>query len=185
MHTSVYPVRNISHNPIEFQIRTELMHREAEYGVAAHWQYKQNTREITESDQRKTLWMQGLVKQHLGMSSDTFIRLLHRQVYEDATTVFGKAGQIMRVPENATVSDYLKKANLTTPAGAVFLVNGKPVAADHILRDGDSIDIIEPEKEGAPGDDMSHSGTPLPGRSPPGTAPKQQERRKTSNIATV
>jgi (p)ppGpp synthase/HD superfamily hydrolase len=145
IHTCVYPVRNISHKPIEFQIRTELMHREAEYGVAAHWQYKQGARAIAESDLQKTLWMKGLVKQHLGMSSDRFINVLHQQVYEDATVVFGKGGRISRVPANATVADYLKRANLAVSPRAVVQVNGKPVGMEHVLQDGDSIEIIEPE----------------------------------------
>jgi len=145
LHTCVYPVRNISHKPIEFQIRTELMHREAEYGVAAHWQYKQGGKAITESDLQKTLWMKGLVKQHLGMSSERFIEVLHQQVYEAATVVFGEGGRISRLPANATVADYLKKANLTVSPQAALRVNGKPAGMEHVLQDGDSIEIIEPE----------------------------------------
>ena len=143
LHTCVYPVREVSHKPIEFQVRTELMHMEAEHGRAAHWRYKN---EIAVNGHLQGQWMNGLVHQHgQAQSAKAFIQLLHRQVYEDHLVVFGKGGRIMRLPDNATVRDYLKKSNIHFPQGGTVKVNGEIAEIDRNLRDGDSIEIVEHE----------------------------------------
>lgn len=145
LHTCVYPVRDISHKPIEFQIRTELMHKEAEYGVAAHWRYKDEFPAEAAGVQQKSLWLKGLADQHYDTKKPAdFIHLLYQQVYAEHTVVFGQGGQIMRLPKDATVNQYAQKANLVLSSQALIKVNGKVVTRDHGLRDGDSIEIIEP-----------------------------------------
>jgi len=134
LHTCVYPVREISHKPIEFQVRTELMHLEAEHGTAAHWRYK-NDAAVAERNHHRTQWMEGLVRQHRESAS------LHRQVFRDHLVVFGNGGRIVRMPENATVRDYLKIINAHVPQDATVKVNGRVVALDFALRDGDSIAV--------------------------------------------
>lgn len=141
LHTCVYPVREISHKPIEFQVRTELMHLEAEHGTAAHWRYK-NEAAAAERNHHRTQWMEGLVRQHReSASSEAFIERLHRQVFRDHLVVFGNGGRIVRMPENATVRDYLKIINAHVPQDATVKVNGRIVALDCALRDGDSIAV--------------------------------------------
>jgi len=142
LHTCVYPVREISHKPIEFQIRTELMHAEAEHGAAAHWRYKGEA-ERDEQDHRRSIWIKGLAHRHeeLG-STKAFFKLLHRQVFNDHLVVFGNGGRIVRLVENATVQDYLDAANLHVLQGAAVRVNGKIVTKDYRLHDGDSIEVV-------------------------------------------
>lgn len=143
LHTCVYPVREISHKPIEFQVRTELMHMEAEHGAAAHWRYK-NESVSMEKTRSQGQWMQGLVHQHENtVNTDAFIDLLHRQVFEDRLVVFGNGGRIMRLPENATVRDYLNRSNNHIPDTAVVRVNGETSGMDRLLMDGDSIEILD------------------------------------------
>jgi GTP pyrophosphokinase len=143
LHTCVYPVREISHKPIEFQVRTELMHLEAEHGSAAHWRYK-NEAAAAERNQQRTQWMAGLVRQHReSASSEVFIERLHRQVFRDRLVVFGSGGRIVRLPEKATVRDYLKIINAHAPQDATVKVNGRVVTLDCVLRDGDSIAVPE------------------------------------------
>lgn len=140
IHTCVYPVREISHKPIEFQIRTELMHMEAEYGTAAHWRYK-NRAGAAQRESRRAQWMKGLREQHAqAPSSEAFIDLLHRQVFQDHIIVFGNGGRIVRLGENATVRDYLAITGIRLPRAGAIKVNGKKVPPDHRLRDGDSIE---------------------------------------------
>lgn len=142
LHTCVYPLREISHKPIEFQVRTELMHMEAEYGTAAHWLYKGETM-VAKQDHYRAQWMKGLASQHeKADSTEVFIDLLHRQVFRDNLVVFGNGGRIVRLAENATVRDYLNITNIQVPIGAVVKVNGKTASMDRLLRDGDSIEIL-------------------------------------------
>jgi GTP pyrophosphokinase len=142
LHTCVYPVREVSHKPIEFQVCTELMHMEAEHGAAAHWRYKSRTA-AEACDHYKTWWMQELVRQHATADSpDAFIRLLHQQVFHGLVVVFGSGGRIVRLNQKATVGDYLKIANMQVPGDAWVKVNGKTAALDLLLKDGDSIEVL-------------------------------------------
>lgn len=142
LHTCVYPVREISHKPIEFQVRTELMHLEAEHGTAAHWRYKSEA-EAADRDRQRVQWMRGLAHQHADApSSEAFIELLHRQVFQDHLVVFGNGGRIVRLAEKATVRDYLTIANIEAPQGAEVKVNGRTASLDHPFRDGDSVEVL-------------------------------------------
>jgi len=143
LHTCVYPVREISHKPIEFQIRTELMHVEAEFGKAAHWKYKSQS-ECAENNRLQAQRMKGLIRQQEdATTSKAFIELLHRQVFESDLVVFGNEGRIMHLSDNSTVGDYLNTANIQVSNGAVIKVNGEIAGLDRHLEDGDSIAIVE------------------------------------------
>ena len=142
IHTSVYPLREITHKPIEFQVRTEFMHVEAEYGAAAHWRYKSET-ETAQKDRIQAQWIEGLVRRHeKAKTAEAFIQLLHRQVYENHLVVFGKGGRILRLPENSTVMDYLDRNNICITESSIVKVNGKISDTNRSLRDGDSIEIL-------------------------------------------
>jgi GTP pyrophosphokinase len=142
LHTCVYPVREISQKPIEIQIRTELMHSEAEHGTAAHWRYKSRPSAMTR-DRYHALWMRGLAKQY-EKSDNTlqFVELLYRQVFQNHLVVFGNGGRIVRLAEKATLQDYLTITNVKIPSGGSVKVNGETATLDRALRDGDSIEII-------------------------------------------
>lgn len=140
LHTCVYPVRELSHKPIEFQVRTELMHREAEHGTAAHWRYKSAS---MERDRHRAQWMEGLTHQHeKAKSTEAFIELLHQQVFKDSLVVFGNGGRIVRLAAKATVQDYLDITNMKIPNDATVKINGKSANMDQSLRDGDSIEVV-------------------------------------------
>jgi GTP pyrophosphokinase len=147
LHTCVYPVREVSHKPIEFQVRTKLMHMEAEQGSASHWMYKiQNERALKKGVSQKE-WVKGLLHRHeRAVSDDAFLEMLHRQVYSDQLVVFGNGGRIMHLPENATVQDYLESSIIRFGQDTVVRVNGKAAGIDFRLQDGDSIEIITGDK---------------------------------------
>jgi GTP pyrophosphokinase len=143
LHTCVYPVREISHKPIEFQIRTDLMHKEAEHGAAAHWRYK-NSMEYEREVRNQVQWAGGLSRRYHEMGSDeAFIDLLHRQVFANHLVVFGKGGRIVRLDEKATVQDFLTTSNIEVSPDILVKVNGKIAALDRPLQDGDSVEVID------------------------------------------
>jgi len=83
LHTCVYPVPDISRKPVEFQIRTETMHREAEFGIAAHWLYKSEAEAKVHSD-RQLQWLHSLLSQRERAASHSeFIECLRQQVFGD------------------------------------------------------------------------------------------------------
>lgn len=142
LHTCVYPVRDVSHKPIEFQIRTEMMHAEAEYGTAAHWRYKTQN-QVQEKDNRDALWIKGLVRQHdRAHTASDFIERLHQQVFQGHLIVFGQGGCIHRLPEGSTVFDYLNKSQGSICKAKAVRVNEKEVEFSYRLRDGDSLEIV-------------------------------------------
>lgn len=103
LHTCVYPVPDASVKPVEFQIRTEVMHHQAEHGIAAHWLYK-SQRELEAESQRQLEWLRGLLPpQEKTFSLDEFLEHLHRQVYEDCLVGFRGEDQRMRLPADTTV----------------------------------------------------------------------------------
>jgi len=87
LHTCVYPVPDVSRKPVEFQIRTQAMHREAEYGIAAHWRYKSEAEAQAHHD-RQLQWLQGLLSQREEAANhEDFIERLRQQVFGDEQRV--------------------------------------------------------------------------------------------------
>lgn len=83
LHTCVYPVPDISAKPVEFQIRTEAMHHEAEYGVAAHWLYKDQEETRTEGQEQLDRLRDLLSEENRDLNSEAFLERLHRRVSDD------------------------------------------------------------------------------------------------------
>ena len=143
LHTCVYPVREISHKPIEIQIRTELMHMEAEHGAAAHWRYKGEA-EVKKHDYQRLQWIEGLAHQHeMAVSTEAFVDLLYQQVFSDHMVIFGNSGRIVRLTDKATVRDYLNITNIHLAKGDRVKVNGTVADIDQPLKDGDSVEVHE------------------------------------------
>ncbi|MDR9500693.1 MAG: hypothetical protein RI601_02735 [Desulfurivibrionaceae bacterium] len=145
LHTCVYPFRDISHKNIEFQIRTELMHREAEYGEAAHWKYKEGTGSILTGNQAKSPGHEAQSQQQ-PIGSPAFIKILCQQMAAGHIVIFGNSGHKVWLPENATVEHYLRKTNRTLSPPPLIKVNSRTVALGHILKDADTIEVIAPGK---------------------------------------
>jgi GTP pyrophosphokinase len=140
LHTCVYPLRSVSIKPVEFQIRTRAMHREAELGIAAHWRYKSEseTRDIVS---RHLSGLRSIRDVHTGSSSyGDFVEKLRRHVFDDCLVVFTGSGRQVRLPAGATVMDFLIRAGSGAPPASAA-VNGVARALDHPLRDGDTVEI--------------------------------------------
>ncbi len=139
LHTCVYPVREISHKQVEFQIRTEAMHLEAEFGVAAHWLYKSDS-DAAEENRRQLTWVRGLSREHEGsVDHDAFLERLEEMVYRNEIVVFGDKGERVRLPAGATVSDFVRGLGLPVDSDRGVRVNGGPASLLTPLKDGDTV----------------------------------------------
>ena len=129
--------------PFEVQIRTREMHHIAEYGVAAHWKYKsgeESSREITD----KLAWIAKLVESDSDtLDQEEFLRALKIDMYQDETLVFSPKGEVITLPQGATVIDYayaIHSAIGNKMVGAK--VNGIMVPIDYTLQVGERVEIL-------------------------------------------
>ena len=103
LHTTVIGRDGI---PFEVQIRTQVMHQIAEYGIAAHWKYKTGEQSKEEIDQ-KLSWISKLIEtEDATRDPDEFMNALKIDVYHDETFVFTPKGDVIALPQGATVIDF-------------------------------------------------------------------------------
>ena len=88
--------------PLEVQIRTEDMHRLAENGIAAHWQYKTGEEAGTNSHERAREWLTGLMDMQDGGNPEEFFESVKVDLFPDKVYVFTPKGAILRLPPNGT-----------------------------------------------------------------------------------
>ena len=140
LHTTV--VTNFG-QPFEIQIRTEEMHRTAEYGIAAHWKYKENRSEETSLDQR-IAWIREVMELQGGLKdSKEFMDTVKGELYSTELLVFTPQSKVISLPAGATPVDFAyaihsEVGNRCTGAK----VNGKIVPLNTRLETGDVVEII-------------------------------------------
>ncbi len=140
LHTTV--VTNFG-QPFEIQIRTEEMHRTAEYGIAAHWKYKESRDNETPLDQR-IAWVREVMEWQGGLKdSKEFMDTLKGDLYSAELLVFTPQGKVISLPNQATPVDFAyaihsEVGNRCTGAK----VNGKIVPLNSELEVGDVVEII-------------------------------------------
>lgn len=139
IHTSVIGPGN---QRVEIQIRTEEMHGIAEYGVAAHWSYKQNHSAVREGKQYR--WIRELLEiLEQSDGAEEFLEHTKLEMYHDQVFCFTPKGDIIALPHGATPVDFAYAVHSgvgSTCVGAK--VNGRIVPLKHTLRNGDQVDII-------------------------------------------
>ncbi len=129
--------------PFEIQIRTWEMHRVAEYGIAAHWKYKEGVNEKTEVD-TKLEWIRQLLEvQNSMVDSDDFMRTLKIDLFADEVFVFTPKGDITNLPAGSTPIDFAFSIHSAVGCKmAGVKVNGKISTLDYILQNGDIVEIL-------------------------------------------
>ncbi len=137
--------------PFELQIRTKEMHRTAEYGIAAHWRYKEggsyNSQEIVEKTANEKLnWLKQILEWQQDMSDNReFIDALKTDldVYTERVYAFTPNGDIINLPNGSTPIDFAYSIHSAVGNKMVGArVNGKIVTFDYIIQNGDRIAII-------------------------------------------
>lgn len=124
----------------EFQIRTEEMHKNADYGIAAHWSYKEQKNPLA----KKYSWLKQLAEwQQQNMTQEEFWENAKIDFFGDRIFVFTPKGDVIELPENATPVDFAYAVH--SDLGDKCLqakVNGKILALNHALNDGDIVEIV-------------------------------------------
>ena len=132
-------------DPFEIQIRTYEMHRIAEYGIAAHWKYKEGKMSGNEEEnEQKLAWLrQALEWQKEADDSVEFLQTLKVDLFEYQVFVFTPAGDVMELPAGSTPLDFAFKIHTDVGIRCVGAkVNGKMVTIDHQLNNGDIVEIV-------------------------------------------
>ena len=149
LHTTVMGTDGI---PFEVQIRTREMHEIAEYGVAAHWKYKQNGQGA--GDERSYEWVRRLLENQEGADAEEFIHSLKVDMFADEVFVFTPNGDVQNLPAGATPIDFayaIHSAVGNRMIGAK--VNNRIVTLDHVLKNGDIVEILTSKNAKGPSRD--------------------------------
>ena len=139
--------------PFEIQIRTYEMHRIAEYGIAAHWKYKEGKMSGSEEEnEQKLAWLrQALEWQKEADDSVEFLQTLKVDLFDNQVFVFTPAGDVMELPAESTPLDFAFKIHTDVGIRCVGAkVNGKMVTIDHQLQNGDIVEIVTSANSSGP-----------------------------------
>ena len=139
LHTTVI---SDSGRPFEIQIRTQEMHRIAEYGIAAHWKYKEGI--TSDKEEVKLSWLrQALEWQKDVNDPKEFMESLRMDLFSNQVFVFTPQGDVIELPAGATPLDFAFKIHTDVGCKCVGAkVNGKMVTIDHPLENGNIVDIV-------------------------------------------
>lgn len=139
LHTTV--IGNYG-KPFEIQIRTHEMHRIAEYGIAAHWKYKEGI--DSDKEEVKLSWLrQALEWQKDVKDPKEFMESLKMDLFSNQVFVFTPNGDVIELPAGATPLDFAFKIHTDVGCKCVGAkVNGKMVTIDHELENGNIIEIV-------------------------------------------
>lgn len=147
--------------PFEIQIRTEEMHRTAEYGIAAHWKYKEINNNVvtntTVSEEEKLSWLRQILEWQQDMSDNTeFMNVLKSDLdlFSDNVFCFTPSGDVKNLPHGSTPIDFAYSIHSAVGNKMIGAkVNGKLVPIDYTIQNGDQIDIITSQNSRGPSRD--------------------------------
>lgn len=159
LHTTVFAPDQFSRDTVhgeivEIQIRTPEMHEEAEYGIAAHWRYKEDMDTGKSSDARLK-WMKQLVDLQQRVADESqLIETLKIDVFQNYIFVFTPRGDVIELPERSTPIDFAYKIHteLGNKCSAVK-INGQIATLDTSLQNGDVVEIFTNPKRKGPSPD--------------------------------
>ena len=150
-----------SGQPFEIQIRTFEMHRTAEYGIAAHWKYKEanngGATSTTVSEEEKLNWLRQILEWQQDMSDNKeFMSMLKSDLdlFSDEVYCFTPTGDVKNLPNGSTPIDFAYSIHSAVGNRMVGAkVNGKLVPIDYVIQNGDRIEIITSQNSRGPSRD--------------------------------
>lgn len=143
IHTTVLTKQGV---PMEFQIRTEQMNAEAEFGIASHWMYKENKdfQDFQESVNQKLTWLRKILEEgDLDSNSQVFMNHVKGDYLSKSVFLFTPKGDIIELPEGSTVLDFAFYVHTSVGKHALSAkVNDKVVSLFYKLKMGEIVNII-------------------------------------------
>lgn len=144
LHTTVMGPKG---QPFEIQIRTEEMHKTAEFGIAAHWKYKEasNGKKVEEQEEEKLSWLRNILEwQRETLDNREFMNLLKNDLdlFSDSVFCFTPNGDVKNLPAGSTPIDFAY--NIHSAVGNTMIgakVNGRIVPNDYTIQNGDRVEI--------------------------------------------
>ncbi len=145
--------------PFEIQIRTYEMHRTAEYGIAAHWKYKEGKTgvNVANQEEEKLSWLRQILEWQRDMSDNReFMSLLKSDLdlFSDTVFCFTPSGDVKNLPNGSTTIDFAYSIHSAVGNKMIGAkVNGKLVTIDYVIQNGDRIEVITSQNAKGPSRD--------------------------------
>ena len=148
LHTTVIGSQGI---PFEVQIRTWEMHQTAEYGVAAHWKYKQHAGEGSEKEFE---WVRRLLENQQDVEADDYIHSLKVDMFDDEVFVFTPKGKVISLPAGSTPIDFAYAIHSGVGNSMIGAkVNNRIANIDTTLKNGDIVEVLTSKSAKGPSRD--------------------------------
>jgi len=137
--------------PLEVQIRTRDMHHIAEYGLAAHWRYKEGEKTDIRFEER-IAWLRQLIDWHRELSgAEEFLESVKTDIFIDQVFVYTPVGEIKDLPKGSTPLDFAYRVHTELGHRCIGAkVNGKMVPLNYQLNNGDVVEILTSKKAAGP-----------------------------------
>lgn len=152
LHTTVIGPRG---EPFEIQIRTFDMHMTAEYGIAAHWIYKETGGSKAKKNTNQLSWLEQLKEmQNDAQDNKEFLETVKLDLFSDSVFVFSPKGDVYELPAGSTPIDFAYRVHTEVGNRCIgSKVNGKIVPLDYQLKTGEIVEVLTSKQANGPGQD--------------------------------
>lgn len=141
--------------PFEIQIRTEEMHKTAQFGIAAHWKYKEGNKAAGKDMDERLAWLRKILEWQTELrDTKEFMEALKIDVYSDVVFVFTPKGDVIELPAGSLPIDFAYRIHSHIGNSCIGAkINGRIVPLDYVLQNGDIVDILTSKQANGPSRD--------------------------------